>query len=339
METILLLVAAEEDGGLGKPALEAATAARELAARLEGAKLLAGIFGAQAGRAGAALAGAGFGEALLVEHESLARARFATDAAACQALVAASGASLVLAPATSRLQRVLAAVSARCRGAVDTHATALGAESGAVHATRWFYRQRMVGRVSRERRPWFLSLEPGVFAPHAASGDLVSRPVPAPLPESRTRVEGLRSPSSGAQTIRPDAPLLFVAGAGWCKKQADGLAHVSEAERLILGFLGKSGASLGGSKSVVDQKGEGGALSFLTHLNQVGQTGSTPRHAKGLATCCHGEEPHTVGWRFVSGRRAVNLDANCGWAQGKADVLYVADAFKVMARVNELLAG
>jgi electron transfer flavoprotein alpha subunit len=75
----------------------------------------------------------------------------------------------------------------------------------------------------------------------------------------------------------------------------------------------------------------------MSHMNQVGQTGSTPRHPKGLATCCHGEEPHVVGWRFIKERRAVNLDPGCGWAQGKADVLYVADAFEVMARVNELL--
>ena len=37
-----------------------------------------------------------------------------------------------------------------------------------------------------------------------------------------------------------------------------------------------------------------------------------------------------VGWRFIDERRAVNLDPNCGWARGKADVLYVADAFEVM---------
>ncbi len=36
-------------------------------------------------------------------------------------------------------------------------------------------------------------------------------------------------------------------------------------------------------------------------------------------------------------RRAVNLDPNCGWARGKADVVYVADAFEVMAKVNGLL--
>ena len=44
-----------------------------------------------------------------------------------------------------------------------------------------------------------------------------------------------------------------------------------------------------------------------------------------------------VGWRFIGERRAIHLDANCGWAQGKADVLYVADAFAVVKKVAELL--
>ncbi len=155
-----------------------------------------------------------------------------------------------------------------------------------------------------------------------------------------TTVIGIHEPKADAQTIRPDAQLLFVAGAGWTKKQADGQTHLPEAEKLILDFLKKSRASLGSSKSLVDQSGEGHAvLPFLSHLNQVGQTGATPRHAKGLSTCCHGEEPHTVGWRFIGERRAISLDPNCGWARGKADVLYVADAFEIMAKVNELLAA
>jgi electron transfer flavoprotein alpha subunit len=161
------------------------------------------------------------------------------------------------------------------------------------------------------------------------------------LPDTarRTRVQGVVAPAADAQTIRPDAALLFVAGAGWTKKQAEGQPRVAEAEQIILTFLGQARASLGSSKSLVDLSGEGQAvLSFLSHLNQIGQTGATPRHPKGLATCCHGEEPHTVGWRFITERRAINLDPNCGWARGKADVLYVADAFAVMNKVNELLA-
>ena len=115
---------------------------------------------------------------------------------------------------------------------------------------------------------------------------------------------------------------------------------MAEAATLILDFLRHTRSSLGSTKSLVDLGGEGqSVLPFLSHLNQVGQTGSTPRLARGRATCCHGEEPHTVGWRFIGERRAISLDANCGWARGKADILYVADAFDVIARINALLAG
>ena len=155
----------------------------------------------------------------------------------------------------------------------------------------------------------------------------------------RSKVSGIESLAADQQTIRPDADLLFVTGAGWTKKQPDGQVKTDEAQKLILDFLRLSRASLGSTKSLVDLSGEGQAtLTFLTHMNQVGQTGSTPRHPKGLSTCCHGEEPHTVGWRFVGERRAISLDPNCGWSRGKTDVLYVADAFAVMEKVNALLA-
>jgi electron transfer flavoprotein alpha subunit len=211
-----------------------------------------------------------------------------------------------------------------------------------VCATRWYYRQRIEGVIRRDARPWIVLLESGCStawtgAPTKAKIEEI--PVVLSQAAKRTDVSGVRAPKSDAQTIRPDANLLFVAGAGWTKKQADGKPHVDQAETLILDFLRTSGASLGGSKSLVDLSGESQAvLGFMTHLNQVGQTGSTPRHPKGLSTCCHGEEPHVVGWRFINERRAVNLDPNCGWARGKADVLYVADAFEVMARLNALLS-
>ena len=222
---------------------------------------------------------------------------------------------------------------------MDTHIASI---TPGLKVSRWYYRQRMEAVLERTARPWFLLLDGGC-AP-AYSGTASTAAVEALTVEltpalQRTRVIGTQSPKSEQQTIRPDADLLFVAGAGWTKKQKDGQPHIDEAAELILGFIGSAGASLGSSKSLVDLSGEGQAvLPFLSHLNQVGQTGATPRHPKGLATCCHGEEPHVVGWRFIKDRRAVNLDANCGWARGKADVLYVADAFAVVARVNELLA-
>jgi electron transfer flavoprotein alpha subunit len=239
------------------------------------------------------------------------------------------------------MARVMAGVAQRLGGRVDTHVTQLSDEGGPT-AVRWYYRQRIEAKLRRKDRPWVLLVDPGATAalePQGGAAPPVEK-VEVQLPAARTAVTGTRAPSSGEQTIRPDARLLFVAGAGWTKKQADGQPHPEKAEQLILGFLRASSASLGSSKSLVDQAGEGQKVfTFMTHLNQVGQTGATPRHPKGLSTCCHGEEPHVVGWRFVRERRAVNLDANCGWARGKADVLYVADAFQVMEKVNALLAA
>jgi electron transfer flavoprotein alpha subunit len=229
-------------------------------------------------------------------------------------------------------------VTLRFNGRIDTHVTGLSVIGERVTAARWYYRQRLEALLCREQRPWFLTVDPGCFEPWSGEAGPATVELVAASADCRTRFVDYRAPQAGEQTIRPDAKLLFVAGAGWTKKQPDGKVHVEEAAELILTFLRKSQASLGSSKSLVDLSGEGQVvLPFLSHLNQVGQTGSTPRHPKGLATCCHGEEPHVVGWRFILERRAVNLDPNCGWAHGKADVLYVADAFAVMRKLNELL--
>ncbi len=339
MESILVLTHADESGAtLTKASLEAVTAGKQLAARL-GATLTIGIVTKDANSAAAQVAGAG-ARLLSVQGEPYAQARFASDAAACEALCRAAQATIVLAPHSSRFARVMAAVAHRVGGAIDTHVTGIGGTEN-VDATRWFYRQRIEAALARSARPWFLLLDAGTHTPFAAEAthtNVDEIAIAVELPQMRTEVTGLRAPKQNQQTIRPDAKLLFVAGAGWTKKQPDGQVHVEEAGTLILGFLGASGASLGSSKSLVDQGGDGqSVLPFLTHLNQVGQTGSTPRHPKGLATCCHGEEPHVVGWRFIGERRAVSLDPNCGWTRGKADVVYVADAFKVMEKVNELL--
>ncbi len=343
METILLLANAETDGPLAKPAHEALGAAKALAAALPGSKLAVGLVGQAVQPAANQVATCGAQSFLGVEGADFAASRYATDAAAAEAIAKAAQASLILAPATSRWNRVLPGVAQRLGGRADTHVTGLSASNGKVLVSRWYYRQRMEAVLQRTQRPWVILIDPGSQpAWQGGPGTATVRNVPVALPENctRTTVVGVREPAAEAQTIRPDANLLLVAGAGWTKKQADGQAHVKEAERLILDCLKLARASLGSSKSLVDLGGEGQAvLSCLTHLNQIGQTGATPRHPKGLATCCHGEEPHTVGWRFINERRAINLDPNCGWARGKADVLYVADAFAVMAKVNELLAA
>jgi electron transfer flavoprotein alpha subunit len=328
---VLFLAHTEADGSLGKAAAEALGAAKGL-----GGELVVGLFGAEVQKAADSVAGCGAVKFLGVAGPEFATARYGSDAAAAEAIAKAAGAEVVVAPSTSRMSRVAAGVAQRLGAKIDTRLTALEAADGKITATRWFYRQRMLGKIERDARPWLVTVDSGCFAPVEAAGS-ASVELLSVAPATRSQVVEIIAPAADAQTIRPDAKLLLVAGAGWGKSQADGQKHVDEAARLILGLLSATQASLGSSKSLVDQSGEGAALPFLTHMHQVGQTGATPRHPKGLATCCHGEEPHVVGWRFIGERRAINLDAGCGWAQGKADVLYVADAFAVVSNLVDLL--
>ncbi len=336
MSKVLYLAHTECDGTLHKSALETLTAAKALAEGL-GGELAVGIIGADVAAAADSVAGCG-AKIYGVSGPDFADARYASDLAAAEAVATACGAEIVVAPATSRFSRALPGLAVRLGGRVDTHLSGLAVADGQPVARRWFYRQRMEGTLTRSERPWVLTLDSGIAEPFAGAGSAEVEALTVDVSGVRTKVAGLECPSEDQQTIRPDARVLLVAGAGWTKKQADGAVHVDVAEETILNFLNATKSSLGSSKSLVDISGEGNAvISFLTHMHQVGQTGASPRHAKGLSTCCHGEEPHVVGWRFISERRAINTDAGCGWAQGKCDVLYVGDAFEIMKKVNEML--
>ncbi|RKX36199.1 MAG: electron transfer flavoprotein subunit alpha [Verrucomicrobia bacterium] len=336
-DKVLWIGFTDENGSLDKPSLEALTATRTIAEGIDG-ELAIGLVGGSVDAAAAQIGGAGATRVVALAGEAWAAPRYASDTAACAQIARTVDAGIVVATAGSRFNRVCAGLAQRLGGAVDTQITDILVENGALSVSRWFYRQRMIGKLQRTVRPWVLSIASGSFVPCEA-GDATVTPIEIEGFESRTEVLGVEAGTGGSQTIRPDAETLLVAGAGWTKKQADGEVHTDDAASIILEFVESNRASLGSSKSMVDLATEGQAvLPFLTHLHQIGQTGASPRHAKGLSTCCHGEEPHAVGWRFINERRAINTDANCGWAQGKADVLYVADAFEVMKKVNERLA-
>ena len=345
MESILVLTHADESGAaLSKGSLEAVTAGKELAARL-GAELAIGIVARTAAGAAAQVAGAAK-RVLAVEGEAFAQARFASDAAACEALCRAAQADdcdcageLALCAGDGRgcasggrSDRY----SYRCAG----HAHCRDWRRGSVEATRWFYRQRIEAVVSREKRPWFLLLDAGTHA--AFAGDAGEAQVErdrggaagdANECDGNARAEaGRADDSAGREAAVCCGRGMDKEAAGWADSRGAGgrtdfdISCALRARRWAAPNRWSTRAAKGSS-----------VLPFLTHLNQVGQTGSTPRHAKGLSTCCHGEEPHVVGWRFIGERRAVSLDPNCGWTRGKADVVYVADAFAVMAKVNAML--
>src|ERR1039458_562004 len=98
METILLLANSEPDGSLAKPALEALGAARTIAAGLPGSKLLVGLVGQTVQKAADSIATCGATAFLGVVGADFAPSRYATDAAAAEALVKAAQATVILPP-------------------------------------------------------------------------------------------------------------------------------------------------------------------------------------------------------------------------------------------------
>src|ERR1017187_4241220 len=89
--------------------------------------------------------------------------------------------------------------------------------------------------LSRTQRPWVVLLDPGCVAPWGgapgaasaagAAGTVTVEAVSVEPPATRTTVTGYRAPKADEQTIRPDAKVLLVAGAGWTKKQTGAAAQ------------------------------------------------------------------------------------------------------------------
>jgi electron transfer flavoprotein alpha subunit len=164
-EKVLYVAHTEADGSLSKIALETLSAAKALAEAL-GCELQAGLFGQSVEQAAASVASAVGGKMLGVSGEDFSQPRYASDAAAIETLCRTSGATVVIAPATSRIGRVAAGVAQRLNGRVDTNATGITGADGAPVVTRWFYRQRMVAQLKRpQRRPGWSRLPREAFSP------------------------------------------------------------------------------------------------------------------------------------------------------------------------------
>src|SRR5689334_19940157 len=121
METILILAHTEPDGSLAKSAREALHAGRILNKATPGSNLVVGLIGLSVQSAADSIA-----TGLVIKYFGIVggdftQPRYATDAAAAVAICRAASATIVIAPATSRWNRVLSGVAQRLGGCVDTH--------------------------------------------------------------------------------------------------------------------------------------------------------------------------------------------------------------------------
>src|SRR5512134_2892663 len=119
MESILLLLHTGEGGELPKLAMEALAVARKTACDINESTFSVGVVGGDIQPAANAIAGCGAGRFLGVAGEEFVVSRYSTDAAAAEALCRIAGATLVVAPGTSRWNRCLPGVAQRVGGVMD----------------------------------------------------------------------------------------------------------------------------------------------------------------------------------------------------------------------------
>ena len=116
---------------------------------LAGSKLVVGLIGENVQAAANSIAACPATKYFGVTGKDFGQSRYATDAAAAEAICKAAQATIVVAPATSRWNRVLAGVAQRLGGRADTHVTGVSANDGKLAVNRWYYRQRMEAALHR----------------------------------------------------------------------------------------------------------------------------------------------------------------------------------------------
>ena len=102
METILVLAHTENDGSLAKSAREALHAAATLHKSLTGSKFVIGLIGENVQAAANSIAACPATKYFGVTGTEFSQSRYATDAAAAEALCKAAQATVVLPPAHGR---------------------------------------------------------------------------------------------------------------------------------------------------------------------------------------------------------------------------------------------
>ena len=207
METILLIAHTEPDGSLPRSACEALSAAKAVVGQLPGSSLIAALIGEQVHAGADAIANCGAQRILAVLGPDFAHARYATDAAAAEALCRSSRATLVFAPATSRMNRMLPGVAQRLGGRVDTHVTGVATLNAAPAVNRWYYRQRMEAQLQRTQRPWIMLVDPGSTPAWTGMPGTSG----APGTGSNARIWRQISPALRAQSITVSALVILSA--------------------------------------------------------------------------------------------------------------------------------
>lgn len=306
-----VLVILEQRNGLKPCALEAATAAGQVA-RAAGLPLNALYIGPDPGTALEQLAGLGIAKVLVYAAPALAS--YSNDAylACAQDAVAATGATVLISSATALGKELSASLAARLDTELVQDCIAVTWDGGLV-AKKPMYAGKIVADLRVQVSPAFASLRPNVIA-------LVRNESPAPTVEARTvpdttprtTVSAMQL-SEGGEIDLSEAKIVVSGGRG---------IGGPEGWPVVRDLCAALGAALGASRAVVD-------AGWIHHSHQVGQTGKVVSPDLYVACGISGAIQHQAGMRTARIIVAVNKDPNANIFK-IADYGIVGDLFEVL---------
>ncbi|HEX5387672.1 MAG TPA: electron transfer flavoprotein subunit alpha/FixB family protein [Gemmatimonadales bacterium] len=322
MPADILAVTETRDGVLRQVSREVVGAARQLSAAMGGGTVTALVFGSAPVEGAASLGASGADRVLMATHAGFGE--YNPDGFAATVASVARDYAAVLFAATATGKDLAPRVAARLGVGCATDVVALGAEGGAVVATRPVYAGKVLERVKLTGVPAVASVRTNTFE---ASAPSTARPPDRPtavealqVPEftQRVTVTGVKAPEKAALDVA-EAPIVVSGGRG-LKEPANFALLEALAEAL-------GNTAVGASRAVVD-------AGWREHGAQVGQTGKTVSPGLYIAVGISGAIQHLAGMRTAKTIVAINRDKDAPIFK-VADYGIVGDLFEVVPRLTE----
>lgn len=314
----ILVVAEHTNGAFNSTASELLGKATEL-----GAALGKPVFAAVLGDAPAADLGKFGATKVFQASGAFAPYHAGNQADALTAIIEASGADIVLAPASYNSRDTLPRLTARFDGAMASDAHDLKVEGGKLVARRGIYAGRVEADVHFEASPAFATIKGNSFPQPAGNGgaaEVVAVSFEAKTP-SATVVETLVPESKGV----PLATASIVVAGGRSLKSKENFDNVVRS-------LGSTmHAGVGASRAATD-------AGYADHSEQVGQTGQTVSPNLYIAAGISGAIQHLAGMRGSKVIVAINKDPDAPIFQ-HASYGIVNDLFDVLPAIEAELQG
>lgn len=258
---------------------------------------------------------------LVADSVALGAYRLQAYSAVLKAAIQQSGATVVLASATTRGRELSAFVACELNAGIAPDAIDLSVKDGGLVAVRAPYSGNILADITFHSPIAFATVRPRSFAtpepgtPTGAVQSLASGVEEAAIGQKVT----VFAPADMGEVSLTDARIIVSGGRGVQKDPELGFKLVGELADTL-------GAAMGASRAAVD-------AGFIPYKHQVGQTGKTVKPDLYIAAGISGAIQHLAGMGNSKVIVAINTDAEAPIFE-KAAYGVVADLFEMLPALN-----